>query len=108
MNKENTLTLTLHAWFFNEIYQGRKKNEYREDSEFWQKRLLDNNGKPKKFKYVKFINGYGAHRPYMVVEWLGCEYFGEFDIQLGKIIKAENMAIFKVPKKAPPGFENYL
>jgi hypothetical protein len=103
MKKNDTLTLTLHAWWFNEIYQGRKINEYREDSDHWRKRLLDKNGKLKKFKCVKFINGYGDHRPYMLVEWLACEYFGEFDIHLGKILETGNMHIFKIPKKAPAG-----
>jgi len=104
MKDNDTLKLTLHAWWFHEIHQGRKKNEYRDDTPYWRSRLLDTNGYMRKYKRICFINGYGKHRPRMVVEWLNCDLSNCFDISLGKVISTENMSIFKVPTKPPKDY----
>ena len=104
MITNDTLQLTLHAWWFNEIHQGRKKNEYRANTPHWQRRLLNADDSIRTYKRICFINGYGKHRPRMVVEWLGCDYMGDFDISLGKILSTENMSIFKVPKGPPKDY----
>ena len=65
------LYLTLYKEPFIEILEGRKKNEYRRNNEYWRKRLINPDGTAKIFDIIQFTNGYGKHRPAMRVEWLG-------------------------------------
>jgi hypothetical protein len=59
------LHLTLHKKWFDMIQSGAKKEEYRERKPFWDKRLS------KQYDRIKFVNGYGNHRPWMIVELVG-------------------------------------
>jgi len=59
------LHLTLHKKWFDMIQSGVKKEEYRERKPFWDKRLS------KQYDRIKFVNGYGNHRPWMIVELVG-------------------------------------
>ena len=61
-----TLYLTLHEEYFNLIATGHKHTEYRSDKPYWRTRLHG-----RTFDHVHFTNGYGAHRPNMLVECLG-------------------------------------
>lgn len=63
---KNILNLTLKKEWFDMILAGIKNNEYREIKPYWTKRL-----EGKEYDGVKFVNGYGNHRPYMVL-WLTC------------------------------------
>jgi hypothetical protein len=56
-----TLHLTLKRKWFDLIKDGIKTEEYREIKPHWTKRLRD-----QEFDSVKFVNGYGCHRPSMV------------------------------------------
>lgn len=61
-----TLHLNLHARWFDMILSGEKKEEYRELSAYWKKRM-----QAVKFKNVKtitFSNGYQKNRRQMVVK----------------------------------------
>lgn len=90
------LHLTLHKRWFDMIASGEKKEEYREMKPFWHKRLS------KKYDYVKFVNGYGADRPWMLVELkevltsLGIIEWGApaaervYILKLGRIIKSND------------------
>lgn len=59
---DSTLTLRLTFKWFDEIYRGNKKEEYRLPSEYNLKLMCDfKNGLPvdfKPFKIVRFIKGY--------------------------------------------------
>ena len=52
------LYLTLKKRWFDEIFAGRKKIEYREVKPYWTKRLFDGDGVERKFDVVEFRNGY--------------------------------------------------
>ncbi len=87
---DRTLHLTLHREHFDAIRSGEKTEEYREGKPYWSQRLREGTS----FKEIRFVNGYGKHRPFMRVE---CEhiYFAPFDrrwvIQLGKILEVGNV-----------------
>lgn len=61
------LHLTLTKKWFDMIYSGIKKEEYREIKEYWDKRLS------KEYDIIKFVNGYGSDRPTILIECLGIE-----------------------------------
>lgn len=102
------------------ILSGKKKEEYREFKPYWVRRLLGDKDaysdpypvpteptyfeKPDGLETVTFVNGYGDHRPRMVVELLNIDakipnpewcppdtkgYW--FALVLGEIIKTENI-----------------
>jgi hypothetical protein len=99
----NVLHLTLKKKWFDEIMEGRKRHEYREDKPYWRARLLKVNpmdGKLciRKFDRVHFKNGYSKNARSMVVDCLGVELNNlvieglsggkarrYFDIKLGSI-----------------------
>lgn len=58
----NTLTLSLKKQWFDKIKSGEKKEEYRENSEYWQRRLyrsMDaNDAEFKHFDRLVFTLGY--------------------------------------------------
>lgn len=95
-----TLHLTLNAYWFNEILQGRKKNEYRNITPFWRSRLFYKDGTPKPFDVVQFKNGYATDAPVMVVEFKGLTETSCFDIALGNILEKDNLHNFR-PKPIP-------
>jgi hypothetical protein len=63
----NTLHLTLKRKWFEMIYSGEKREEYRECKPYWTKRLSG----PKRYDAVQFRNGYGRHSPVMRLELIG-------------------------------------
>ena len=96
------LHLTLMKKWFDLILAGKKRVEYREIKPYWTKRLLDENGKPKKFDIIYFKNGYSKGCRKMGVEWKGMDVVkgkkkgdnGEelegkrwYGILLGKVVK---------------------
>jgi hypothetical protein len=81
------LCLTLHREFFDAIAAGTKKTEYRENKDYWQRRLVG-----RTYTEVHFRNGYAAKAPFMRVECKGVRKIrtGEgsrFAIRLGKILE---------------------
>ena len=99
------LHLTLKKKWFDMILSGEKREEYRDLSDYWWKRLTKGG-----YTHIKFVNGYGNHRPWMLVEWLadpihGCrqmfgvghpEWGGDisktvFILKLGKVIDRGNI-----------------
>lgn len=111
------LHLTLKKKWYDMIASGEKKEEYREIKKRIVSLLCEKHDKSiisggdiidnhtgqnysfKKFDVVKFVNGYGNHRPSILVQCLGIEtgiakpewsdnWQGEvFVIKLGEIIK---------------------
>ena len=90
------LHLTLYREYFDKIARGEKKEEYREDKPYWQKRLLQPDGWPKHFDEIHFTNGYGKDKPFMRVKASkdgmsrGC---GRITIHLGEILEIRNYQI---------------
>ncbi len=88
------LHLTLHKKWFDDIAAGNKPFEYRDIKPYWTSRLMKD-GKFRKFGGILFVNGYGKHRPYMRVKFLGITY-GEFQgrkvyaIGLGEVFYTAN------------------
>ena len=82
------LYLNLYKKWFLQILSGKKKEEYRNLTPYWTKRLLDEDGKPKKYDFIVFRNGYNKNAPEMKVEFLGVKKKDkELIIRLGKIIE---------------------
>lgn len=81
------LHLTLYKEWFDKIASGEKKEEYREDKSYWQKRLLKPDGFPRVFDVIRFRNGYSKNAPSMDVEWKGVSRgCGRITIHLGKVL----------------------
>jgi len=102
-----TLHLILKKKWFDMIKSGEKKEEYRDISKHWIRRLIGNDpndGGFYHFDTVTFTNGYAKNAPRFVIELLdinrrgghvewgavaGCEYFV---LSLGDIIQQEPTA----------------
>lgn len=84
------LYLTLHRRWFDEIAAGVKKEEYREITPYWQRRIVD-----RRYDEVHFRNGYGQDSPFMRVEyrgWVRSVWEGKpvFALQLGEVLEIKN------------------
>jgi len=86
------LYLTIKSEFFEEIAAGEKPYEYREQKEYWRKRL-----EGKHFDQVLFRKGYQKDAPTMRVEIRGISttiFKGKphYKIILGRILEVHNYA----------------
>ena len=82
----DTLHLTLYRKWFDDIKRGIKLNEFRKATDYWRKRL-----EGRTYKYIRFVNGYGKHRPYIVAEFDNVVLSGDtFVIRIGKILEVGN------------------
>lgn len=61
MLNRKTLTLTIEKRWFDLIKSGFKKEEYRENIGYWEKRLVG-----KDYTHVKFINGRSNRCPWFI------------------------------------------
>ena len=84
--QNSTLFLTLKKIWFDEILNGTKKIEFREDKHFWVARLMQGNSF-KNYTAVKFQLGYQKGAPQMLVELTGIERYDCFYLFLGEILK---------------------
>jgi hypothetical protein len=94
--KKRILHLTLKKKYFDLIVKRKKKEEYRENKPYWQKRLIDKKGY-KDFDEIYFRNGYTKKSPVMIVESKKVfrTYVPEYNnvmfrIKLGKILEVKN------------------
>ena len=67
----NTLHLTLKKSAFDVMITGEKTKEFRKPSKWIISRLVDNNGNPKTYDNVKFVNGYGHDKPTFLADYKG-------------------------------------
>jgi len=82
MDKIKLLHLTLERKWFDQIFTGEKKIEYRQVTPYWEKRL-----EGKQFDRVHFRNGYQKDSSWMIVECVKIERkFGRYRIHLGQIM----------------------
>jgi hypothetical protein len=70
LNSMKTLHLTILRAYFDEILQGKKKEEYREASPYWLRRLKQeaDHRRPLTFTHVAFRNGYNPDSPSLTIE----------------------------------------
>jgi hypothetical protein len=69
--KQKTLFLSLKKLPFDVMATGEKKEEFRKNSNWIRSRLFDKSNNEKKYKYIKFVNGYGKNKPYFICEYEG-------------------------------------
>jgi len=72
----NTLHLVLEHKWFDSIAYGKKRVEYRDDTEFWRKRMVDK-------EYVVFHRGYSNTIICFKIRKIE-RVLGEIQIHLGK------------------------
>lgn len=83
--KVKTLKLVLKKKYFDMIASGEKKEEYRELTPYWERRLWehapwsDHVTWPREYDAVTFYLGYAKNRPSMTFKWKGT------DIRWGKM-----------------------
>ena len=104
MIKRKYLHLTLKKKQFEVTFSGEKKIEYRHLSDWIKSRLTN-----KSYDFVKFVNGYGNDKPFMILEYQGFEVLeskktlsfsnglivkvkkGDYAIKLGRMIEKGNI-----------------
>jgi ASC-1-like (ASCH) protein len=87
MREKSVLHMTLKREWFDKIAAGTKKEEYREQKPYWERRLMG-----RSYDEIIFRNGYGTHVPEMRVEFLGVTRRGTgksavFVIRLGRVLE---------------------
>lgn len=70
-NKPKTLHLPLNAEPFEVMETGKKDLEFRKPGNWILCRLQNKDGTRKKIDFIKFVNGYGNHRPYFICKYKG-------------------------------------
>lgn len=97
MNSPNQLYLVLTKQWFTEILEGRKKEEYRDFTDYYINRLcvLNEEGEiinTKNYKTVRFQLGYQKSAPQMVVEVkdILIEMDENIDIDKGDLLTTDN------------------
>ena len=88
--KPRVLHLTLYLEWFEQIAKGIKKFEYRDRTPYWAKRIEN-----RAYDEIRFVNGYGSHRPFMRVQYLGWEVDNLkapdiYALELGDILEIGN------------------
>jgi ASC-1-like (ASCH) protein len=80
------LHLTLFKQYFDAILSGEKRIEYRKRSARYDKMFL------KPYTRIKFVNGYGHHRPWLLIEIKRFEQApDQWLIHLGDILEHGNL-----------------
>ncbi len=79
-----TLTLHLKKEWFDKIKSGKKKVEYRECKDYWNKRL----NKP--FDKIIFKNGYDENSPSLIADFVGLSVVDgiDTDLKIEKLVYA--------------------
>ncbi len=89
--KKRILHLTLKRVYFDQIAHDIKKEEYRKNKPYWNKRLFSPCGIAYIWDEIWFRNGYRKDSPFMKVEWKGT-IWGKHNhtIRLGKVLEFKN------------------
>ena len=83
--------LTLYGKYFREIENGTKTKEYRKNTLYYRSRIRDSYGVVK-HDCIRFTNGYGRNRPFIIVELKDVLETKEmFTLYLGKILSKGNV-----------------
>lgn len=83
------LHLNLIGEFFEDIAIGKKREEYRDKTSYWKKRL-----EGRDYDVILFRNGYASRAPEMLVQYKGLRQrrragAPQYVIQLGRVLKTE-------------------
>jgi hypothetical protein len=89
--KSNVLSLNLYREPFDAILAGEKKTEYRDNTDYWRRRLAG-----REYVEAHFRNGYATQAPFIRVECKGVRKIGKgrgsrFAIRLGRVLEAQNV-----------------
>lgn len=71
MKEKSILHLTLSKKPFEVMVTGEKPEEFRKPSKWILSRLKNKDGTDKEYDLVKFVNGYGADKPYFITNYCG-------------------------------------
>ena len=85
MKEKKTLHLTLSKKPFEVMVTGEKPEEFRKPSDWIESRLFNKDGSKKEYDLVKFVNGYGADKPYF-----SAIYGGFFPSIINKTVQYSN------------------
>lgn len=82
--------MNLHRQFFDEIAAGTKTKEYRDNTDYWRRRL-----EGRSYTEIHFRNGYAIKAPFMRVEFkgvreVGAKHDGQFIVRLGRVLELKN------------------
>ena len=83
--EKKPLFLIMEKVWFDEIYSGRKKIEYRDDSPFYRSRLMNKKGQFRNYETALLQVGYHKDARRMTVEIKDIILDDGFEIHLGKI-----------------------
>ncbi len=91
--------LNLHAKWFDMIYSGQKKHEYRADSEYWNKRVT------KWRNYEDYDYWFWLEQDYEIEKYLDTLIFSngyshnrrQFEIELKQLVKGHGLQIWGAP-----------
>lgn len=84
--EKKPLFLIMEKYWFEEILEGRKDKEYRDNTPFYQSRLLNKQGEFRNYDSVIMQVGSNKDARRMQIEIKKIENHGGFEIHLGKII----------------------
>lgn len=84
--EKKPLFLIMEKVWFDEIYSGRKKTEYRDDSPFYRARFINKKGQFRHYETAILQVGYHKDARRMTVEIKDIILDGGFEISLGKIL----------------------
>lgn len=71
VNGSRLLHLSLKKDPFAVMVTGEKQEEFRQNSDWIRSRLFDKENNEKEYDYIKFVNGYGADKPYFICKYEG-------------------------------------
>jgi ASC-1-like (ASCH) protein len=83
------LQLNLYREYFAAIAAGKKRIEYRNQTDYWRRRL-----EGRDYEKICFRNGYATNAPEMLVEYRGLRRYGKghkarYAILLGRVLKVK-------------------
>lgn len=85
--EKKPLFLIMEKVWFDEIYSGRKKTEYRDDTPFYRSRFMNRKGQFRHYETAILQVGYHKDARRMTVEIKDIILDGGFEISLGTIIE---------------------
>lgn len=106
----NVLTLVLKGDWYDLMITGEKNREFRKPTQWIKSRLIDKEGKPREYYFVKFVRGYRRNAPYFLCmyEGFGTGYSNTYKFKsrpdLEVIVRPEHYVLFlgKVVYKYEP------
>jgi ASC-1-like (ASCH) protein len=84
---KRVLQLNLHREFFAAIAARKKRIEYRDQTDYWKRRL-----EGRQYDVIRFRNGYATKAPEMLVEFRGLRRYRRgrnayYAIRLGRVLR---------------------